>query len=138
MQEMTLIERFANPEIIKTMPLGEKMLASMYVTFLGMAITFVALILLWGLTALMSRMLKSKEEKEKKPMAPAPVVLAEAGPAAEERADETLIAVIGAAIAASLDTSIHNIVVRSIRRVPDNTPAWGHMGRLEQMKTRVQ
>lgn len=140
MQQPTLIERFANPDLIKAMPLGEKMLASLYVTLLGMAITFVALIILWVMIALMSRILGTKPAPKAAAPKPAPVpkaaMPAEPAPAAE--ADGQLIAVISAAIAASLETSIHNIVVTGIRRTDEQTPAWGRMGRLEQMKTRVQ
>lgn len=140
MQQTTLIERFANPDLIKAMPLGEKMLASLYVTLLGMAITFVALIILWGMIALMSRLLGTKPApKQAAPKAaPAPKAEMPAAPAPAAEADGQLIAVISAAIAASLETSIHNIVVTGIRRTDEQTPAWGRMGRLEQMKTRVQ
>lgn len=141
MQQPTLIERFANPDLIKAMPLGEKMLASLYVTLLGMAITFVALIILWGMIALMSRVLGTKPAPKAAAPKAAPAVQAApapAEPAPEAEADGQLIAVISAAIAASLETSIHNIVVTGIRRTDEQTPAWGRMGRLEQMKTRVQ
>ena len=44
-----------------------------------------------------------------------------------------LIAVITAAIAAGLNTSAQNMVVRRIVRVGDRTPIWGRVGRIEQM-----
>ncbi|RKD20956.1 hypothetical protein BET04_08935 [Caminicella sporogenes] len=50
-----------------------------------------------------------------------------------EENDEELVAVITAAIAASLNTSTHNIIVKNIIRIPDTTPVWGKAGRLEQM-----
>ena len=57
--------------------------------------------------------------------------------AAPEEDEEELIAVISAAIAAGLGTSMHNIFVKNIVRVPDATPAWGQSGRIEQMTTRL-
>jgi len=141
MEKMTLIDRFANPEIMKTMPLGDKMLASLYVTLLGMAITFVALMILWAMIALMSRMLGTKPDKktEAAKAAEKPVLAtSEELVKKEDEMDDAIVAVIAAAVAASMNTSIHNIIVKNIRRTPDTAPAWGRTGRLEQMKTRVQ
>lgn len=139
MEKMTLIDRFANPEMIKAMPLGEKMLASLYVTLLGMAITFVALMILWAMIALMSRILGTKPAKAKAAVSetvqPATEAVIEKN---DDETDDAIVAVIAAAVAASMNTSIHNIIVRKIRRTPDTSPAWGRTGRLEQMKTRVQ
>lgn len=50
---------------------------------------------------------------------------------------EELVAVIAAAVAASLHRSTHDIVVRSIRRVPAITPIWNRIGRQEQIATRL-
>ncbi len=139
MENMTLIDRFANPDLIKTMPLGEKMLASLYVTLLGMAITFVALMLLWGMIALMSRILGTKPSKKETQVVVA--LQAETETAIDKKEgeiDEAIVAVIAAAVAASMNTSVHNIVVRNIRRTQNAVPAWGNAGRFEQMKTRVQ
>jgi len=141
MEKMTIIDRFANPELIKTMPLGEKMLASLYVTLLGMAITFVALMILWAMIALMSRILGTKPAKKVQPAKAAEkaaLAIAEEPAEKEDEMDDAIVAVIAAAVAASMNTSIHNIIVKNIRRTPDTAPAWGRTGRLEQMKTRVQ
>ena len=141
MEKMTLIDRFANPELIKTMPFGEKMLASLYVTLLGMAITFVALMILWIMITAMSRILGTKPAKKEEPAKAAEKTLSpieEESANKEEETDDAIVAVIAAAAAASMNTSIHNIIVKNIRRTPDTAPAWGRTGRLEQMKTRVQ
>jgi hypothetical protein len=50
--------------------------------------------------------------------------------AAAEDMDE-LIAVITAAVAASLNRSTHNIIVRSVKRVPTVSPAWNRAARLD-------
>ncbi len=132
-----LLQRFADPEIFATMSWGDKLVASLYVTALGMIITFAALVLLWGITIFYSRLVRSAEERKNAnkvtavaPAAPTPAP-APLAVAAEE--DEELIAVISAAVAASMNTSIHNIVVRNIVRVGDATPAWGRAGRNDQM-----
>jgi sodium pump decarboxylase gamma subunit len=121
------------------MPLGEKMLASLYVTLLGMVITFVALMLLWGMIALMSRILGTKPSKKEKQVVVALQAETETAIDIKEgEIDEAIVAVIAAAVAASMNTSVHNIVVRNIRRTQNAVPAWGNAGRFEQMKTRVQ
>lgn len=140
---MTLLEKFADPNVISSMSFGEKMLATLYTTILGMGITFAALVVIWGTTTLMSKIIRGFEEKNKpeivkvsntaKPAAEAVKVEEKTD---EEEDDEELIAVISAAIAASLNTSIHNIVVRNIVRVDDRTPAWGKAGIIEQMNSR--
>ena len=139
MENLSLLERFSDPNLIQQMPLGEKLLASSYVAILGMAITFVALVILWGLIIIMGKMLNTTgPKKEAVKVQKAPV---ETKPQATEEDssvdDEELIAVITAAVAASMNTSTHNIVVRDIVRVVDETPAWGRAGRTDQMNTRL-
>lgn len=136
---------FVNPETIEALSIGERIGTSLFVTLLGMGITFVALIAIWGMTVLMSRIIISMENKNKpvpaatvqvsKPSAAEPVAAPGPGPQAPEE-DENLIAVLTAAIAASLNTSMHNIVVRNVRQLPDATPAWSRAGRSEQMSSR--
>jgi hypothetical protein len=48
----------------------------------------------------------------------------------QEDQDE-LIAVITAAVAASLNRTTHNIIVRSVRRIPSVSPAWNRAARLD-------
>lgn len=136
---MQILENFKHAGTFAQMSLGDKMVATLYVILLGMGITFVALILIWALTALMSRIIRAVEggakpavteaTNSKAPVAPAQV-------AVSEEEDEALIAVITAAIAASLNTSMHNIVVTNITRVNDETPVWGRAGRSDVMNSR--
>ncbi|MCT4604603.1 MAG: OadG family protein [Marinisporobacter sp.] len=134
MDNLSLLEKFADPEIMQTLSMGEKMLASLYVMILGMTVTFVALCILWGLIVIMSNMINGTKKKDTN-VVKAPVKVIAPAPVAEveKEEDEELVAVITAAIAASLQTSTHNIIVRNITRVSDVTPAWGRMGRMEQM-----
>jgi len=140
MNIMELMNNFKDPVLIEQLTLGEKISASLFVTALGMLITFTALVVLWGLTAFYTNAVQKAEAKKKantviavKPAA-APVVTA-VEPEEEEEEFE-LVAVISAAIAAQMGTKVHNIVVRNIVRVADSTPAWGQSGRMEQMNSR--
>src|SRR5690554_8162883 len=47
--------------------------------------------------------------------------------------DEELVAVIAAAIAASLGTTIPQINIKTIKRISPTTPAWSEAGRREQI-----
>ncbi|HCS75682.1 MAG TPA: hypothetical protein DIW17_17640 [Clostridiales bacterium] len=49
--------------------------------------------------------------------------------------DDELIAVITAAVAASLNRSTHSLVVRSIKQVPACSPAWNRAARLDLTRT---
>ncbi len=136
---MQILENFKHAGTFAQMTLGEKMTATLYVILLGMGITFVALILIWALTALMSRIIRAIEGGAKPAITEAPKSNTPAAPAQvaiSEEEDEALIAVITAAIAASLNTSMHNIVVTNITRVNDETPVWGRAGRSDVMNSR--
>lgn len=119
------------------------------VAIMGLAIVFLGLISLIVITVVYPKITKalinrSSARKEKaaakktvktekpvtiqKPAAPvAAVKVAE---------DDALIAVITAAIAASLGTSTNGVVVKSIERTGQNVPSWGARGRIEQVYNR--
>ncbi len=50
---------------------------------------------------------------------------------------EELIAVITAAVAASMGVGLPDINIQAIRRIPQNTIAWADMGRKEQLFSRL-
>lgn len=135
---MEILEQFKHAETFAQMPMGDKLVATMYVILLGMGITFTALVLIWALTALMSKIIMAMDSNKKPEIKTVKPVVAEK-PVVETPQEEDqseLIAVITAAIAASLNTSMHNIVVSNITRVSDNTPVWGQTGRSEVMASR--
>ncbi len=151
MNIMELINNFKDPILIEQLSLGDKIAASLFVTALGMLITFTALIVLWGLTATYSKMVQNAEARRRASavvevkatkatngatVAVVPSISAKAEAADEEDAEE-IIAVISAAIATKLGTGVHNIFVRNIVRVSDSTPAWGQSGRMDQMRSRI-
>ncbi len=132
---MTILERFADPNLMSQMTASEKFSAATITTVLGMGITFMALLLLWGIIIVMTKVLN--QEKKASPVSvvekPAPV---EAISVQEEGVSGELVAVISAAVAASMNTSIHNIVVRNVVRSNNQAPAWNSAGQLEQMNMR--
>jgi Na+-transporting methylmalonyl-CoA/oxaloacetate decarboxylase gamma subunit len=139
---MTLLDKLADPNLLEQMTTSEKLSASFQATVLGMGITFSALVIIWGVSILLKNAVLSIEGKkdsgvkvvntpQKKTQAVSEVV--------EEDAtdDEELIAVISAAIASSMDTSVRNIVVKNIVRVNDDTPTWGKVARIDQVNSRL-
>ena len=89
-------------------------------TLLGMGMVFVVLIIIIVVIVLMSKSVRAIEsigKKKEAPKAAAPAP-APAAPVAEEESvdDLELVAVITAAVAASMGTSTDGFVVRSIKR----------------------
>lgn len=131
---MTLLDKFIDLELIRQLPFGEKIAGSVYVTLLGMAITFVVLGIVWGFVALLSKIAAARQSK-KKPTKPGAVPVQ---PEFEFKEDKKLIVVITAAIAASLQLPAQTIRVRDIVRTVDDTPVWGRVGRIEQLNTTIR
>ena len=136
---MSALEQFKHAESFAQMSLGDKLAATGQVILLGMGITFIALILIWFLTVLMSKAIRSIEKSSEVKNVKQPVVVTQKQPEVvmtSNEDDEELIAVISAAIAASLNTSVQTIRVTNIRRIQDTTPTWGQLGRSDVMKAR--
>lgn len=103
----------------------------------GMVVVFVGLIILAFLISLLSKMSKEKRAEE------SPVIgIIESDNKIEEvesciNNDEELVAVIAAAIAASLGVSVSDINIKNIRRTTQNTPVWAAAGRQEQIYSKL-
>lgn len=119
----------------------ETLIFGLTVTLIGMVIVFAGLMLLIGLikvVAIATGSIGQKPKKDKKkadepaPVIQAPAVQPAAAPAAA--ADEQLIAVISAAVAAMLGQEC-GFVVRRVRRVTNASP-WQKAGREEQIYSR--
>ena len=143
---MDILEVFKDPSTIHTLTQGQKFIASLMVTVLGMGVTFVGLIAIQYMMQLTSIIVRGIENRINRPVTvdkspsvqpeiiqivPTQVQNEDAGDITEE-----LIAVITAAIASSLDTHTSNIVVKNIRRVNHAEPAWANAGRAEQLNSR--
>jgi len=55
---------------------------------------------------------------------------------AKKTNDTELIAVLTAAIAASMNTSAYNLKIKSYKRIHDTIPAWSKAGRADIMNSR--
>lgn len=131
---MGLMEQFANPETVHSLSMGEKLAGAGITTIMGMGITFIVLLLLWGCVAIMTKFTyRPKKETPAAPQQPAAAPSAAAAPAA---ADDSLIAIISAAIAAYEGAAANNLVVRKISRISGATTVWGDAGRADCIDSR--
>ncbi|KGO34680.1 MAG: OadG family protein [Desulfoprunum sp.] len=132
-----LLAQLANPETVKTLSFADKMLASLVVTFLGMGITFLALIILQVVIGLLARF--TAQPKRQPAPEPAPAALPAAMPAVSTSIsaddDDELVAVISAALAMYPARATGDIVIRNIRKI-GSAPAWGKAGIVDQMNSR--
>lgn len=130
-----LLTQFANPETLKALSFGNKLLAGLVTTLLGMGITFIALIILQFLISWMDRLINGSS-KDEKAASPAPAIITE--PEAGNRVDDgELVAVITATLALQMKTSINTIVIKNIRKIEDRSPLWNRAGIIEQMNSRL-
>ena len=128
-----LLKQFADPNVIQSLSITDKLLAGLVTTLMGMGITFIALIILQIIISLMDRLLNRTATT-----ATASVAAPETTPAAPAvlQDDQELVAVLTTAIAMKMKTSVDNIVIRNIEKVEDRSPAWNRAGIIEQMNSR--
>ena len=132
---MTLMEIFSNPDVMHTLSFGEKMLASTITMIMGLGITFTVLILIWIFISIMGKVLGTGKKAAPAAAAAAPAPVETKAPV-EEASDDSLVAVIAAAIAAYQGANANNLVVKKITRLSgDNTP-WGVSGLEDRLDTR--
>lgn len=60
---MGLMDKFADPSLFDSLSFGDKMAGSAITMLMGMGITFVVLMLLWGVFALMGKCMSSTAKK---------------------------------------------------------------------------
>ena len=134
---MTLMEIFSNPDVMHTLTFGQKMLASTITMIMGLGITFTVLILIWIFISLMGKALGTNKKPAAAPApaaaAPAP---AETKAPVEEASDDSLVAVIAAAIAAYQGANANNLVVKKITRLSGENTPWGVSGLEDRLDTR--
>lgn len=111
--------------------LGEALKTGGTTTLLGLSIVFSVLIVLMIVLALF-KVIFYHEPKKQAAAVPAPVQ-----ETVEEGTDEDeLIAVLTAAVAASLNTSTYNLRIKSYRRTDNKMPAWNKAGINETINNR--
>lgn len=104
------------------MTLQQALLTGGMVTLTGIIIVFSVLIILMLVMMAMKKVFY-KDEKPQKEVAPVPPQIVEV-----PKEDPNLIAVLTAAVAASLNTSTYNLNIKSYKRVSNNAPAWNRAG----------
>ncbi len=123
---------------IDTMSMGERLFGSLQVTLLGIGIVFVSLAVLYFSVVIMQKILKKSVEA--KPSVVESIAVSEPEPEVEQLHieenildDTQLIAVITAAVAASLDVPAQKIAIKGIKRAQDSASTWAKVGRIEQI-----
>ena len=117
----------------QNLSLSEALAMGGQTTVIGLAIVFAVLIILMIVLSLFKVIFYKKPKTQAAPAA-AP---AQAAPVEEETADEEeLIAVLTAAVAASLNTSTYNLRIKSYRRTDNKMPAWNKAGVTETINNR--
>lgn len=107
----------------------------------GFGIVFIVLILLILVLSLQAKAFASIGGRKKAPKAapkaaPAPVPAPAPAPVPAAQEDEEEIAAVIAAVVAMYAESGNGLVVRQVRRVGANAPAWNLSGRQEYVNTR--
>lgn len=121
--------------------IGEAMSEGLKVTGLGLTIVFAVLVILMIVLYLFKVIFYKDPSKQAKPAdsapAEAPAPVQTAAPEEDGMDEEELIAVLTAAVAASLNTSTYNLKIKSYRRVNNNTPSWNKAGVNETINNRL-
>ncbi|MBZ4665831.1 OadG family protein [Mahella sp.] len=111
------------------------------IAILGALVVFAVLILLqYIIEAIHAFAGRNDKKQQKETAAAAPVQYNADEDAIQEvelEDEEELVAVIAAAIAASLNVSAYDLNIKSIKRVPPYTPVWNKMGRQQQLMNRL-
>lgn len=119
------------------MTVTEALLEGLQVTVIGLAIVFAVLILLMlilmGMKYIFAR--EGKPQTVQTPVNSQTENIDELN-TADDVDDEELIAVLTAAVAASLNTSTYNLQIKSYRRIGNSSPAWNQAGLRDTIDSR--
>ena len=118
---MTLLEIFRDPGKLAEMALADKIVGALQITVIGMALTFVALVLVWLAVRLLARFAAGSPARELRP-SPLP------RPATAEDSGE-VTAAIAAVIALIGDGSRDGFRVKKIVRAPAGGSRWADWSR---------
>jgi len=111
---------------------------SLVITVFSMSVVFLGLVVL----AVLISVLKSiGGEKKVEEIKKSPVPIKPKENVVENITttnDEELVAVIAAAVASSLGVNVPEVNIKSIRRIPQTSPAWAAASRQEQIYGKLQ
>lgn len=111
---------------------------SLIITVFSMVVVFILLIVISIFISILKNI--GGEKKKKVTTVAPPTIIKEVeakDTVIDTQNDEELIAVISAAIAASMGVQIPEINIKSIRRIPQSIPTWGVAGRQEQLYSKL-
>jgi len=131
---LDIIEMMKNPEILKTLSIGEKMLGSLIVMVLGIVTCFIVLLIIMFAIRIMGAAVGEKKKPQVPSVAPAPA--ASLVVAAPQEDEGELIAVITAAITAMRGSSSFRIRNISEKKAPPALSNWVSAGRIENFSSR--
>lgn len=110
------------------------------VAVLGLATVFAVLIIIMLALMLMTKIFapkgSSQPKTEEKPIEVKKVTPAPQENLQQSKDDSELIAVLAAAISASLNTSTYNLKIKSYRRLGEAKTSWGSIARKENIYTK--
>ena len=119
------------------MTIAEALAEGGQTALIGLSTVFSVLIILMIVLFIMKAIFYKKPQATKAPAAvPTPAPEPVKPIKADEMDNEELVAVITAAIAASLNTSTYNLRIKSLRRIDNNQPAWNRAGVRETINNR--
>lgn len=102
----------------------------------GMSIVFGVLVVLMIVLYLFKLIFYKNPKKTAKPVEEVKETPVVETKAEDDVDDDELIAVLTAAVAASLNTSTYNLNIKSYRRINDVRPAWNKQGLRETIESR--
>jgi len=133
---LDIIEMMKNPEILKTLSVGEKMLGSLIVMVLGLVTCFIVLLIIMFAIRIMGAAVGEKKKPQMPAVTPAPAPAANPVVAAPQEDEGELIAVITAAITAMTGSSSFRIRNISEKRAAPALSNWVSSGRNENFSSR--
>lgn len=120
--------------------LGDKITISqsLLITVFSMLIVFIVLIAISYLIGLLRAATnKDKEKTEVENISNTVEKTPQSSKEEQNIDDEELVAVIAAAIAASMGVTIPDINIKSIKRISPPSPIWAEMGRIEEISNKL-
>ncbi len=122
--------------------MAELLFNGLIVCVIGLGTVFVVLGLLWGILEISKRIFASSTKEVAAPQPAAPKAVPQpaapapkAAPVADGMDEDELVAVLTAAVAASLGhTSTYHLNIKSYRQVAGNTPVWNRAARTENVR----
>lgn len=119
------------------MSVSEALSIGLQTTGIGLTIVFAVLIIIMAILYCFKFIFGEKKQKTEAIVGEVEHVNERVSAAAQAvQNEEELIAVLTAAIAASLNTSTYNLQIKSYRRVENKMPAWNRAGVTETINNR--